>query len=72
MSLDPDRLILAAFDVGSLIARRDYINAAKRAVELGLDLVPVEDLRGYLDEAQAKKDRELAEAALAAKFPNEP
>lgn len=69
---DPIALLTTLFTIGDLIARRDYVGAARRAVELGLDLVPVEELRGYLDAEQAKRDRVLAEAALAAKFPNEP
>ncbi|MCL2724771.1 MAG: hypothetical protein FWD69_10080 [Polyangiaceae bacterium] len=41
---------------------------SRRLVELGLDLVPVEELRQYLVEADRARAERLADLAEAAKF----
>lgn len=41
---------------------------ASRAVDLALDLVPVEELRELLDEGAIKRQKAIAEAAAVAKF----
>jgi hypothetical protein len=44
-------------------AAKDYDGAAKRAIELGLDLLPAGELRAYLDEAAAARADAIADAA---------
>jgi hypothetical protein len=41
---------------------------ARRAVGLGLDLVPVETLREYLSDEDARRANAIADAAADAKF----
>ena len=46
----------------------NYADIARRLVGLGLDLVPVEQLRIYLDEADRARAEHLANLAQMAKF----
>lgn len=55
--------LAGALRIGQLIVDGDYARAARQAVELGLDLVPVDELRGYLTDAAAKRAELAADIA---------
>lgn len=48
--------------------RRDPADVARQLIEYGLQLVPVEELRGYLDAAAIARAEALADVAEIAKF----
>lgn len=62
------RLIRVGVDAAE--GRADPVAIARAAISVALELVPVEDLRNYLDEAAIARAELVATAARAAKFPH--
>jgi hypothetical protein len=58
-------------DLIELARVKDWPGMVKRSIELGLDLVPAETLRGYLEEAAVRRVKMATNAALDAKFGGE-
>lgn len=78
MSIEQDIITAVSIGKAAYDGVRDIIelvrgkapagDIARRAVGLGLDLVPVEELRGYLHEESQRRANAIADAAEAAKF----
>ena len=60
---DPIALAESAGAILTLIESSDYVGAAKQAIELGLDLVPVDQLKQYLTDAGARRAETAANVA---------
>lgn len=68
MAIDIASVSAGALQVVALAEQGKYLEAAKRSIELGLDLVPAEQLSAFLTDAAAARANEIANAAEGAKF----
>lgn len=66
--MDPFKLFQRISEISAAAGAKDYVKVAKLSIELGLDAVPVDELKGYLDAGAAERDRMIADQAETAKF----
>ena len=67
-SLVPVGLELAKLGISAAQGQLARESAARQLIDIGLQLVPYEELRGYLTEAGRHRAESIADAAEAAKF----
>ncbi len=54
--------------IAGLVEQGRYLEASEQAIELGLDLAPVDQLRPYLDAGAARRANDAADALERLKF----
>jgi len=62
------RRVVAVKEILGLVLEGRELEAAKRAAELALDVMPVEDLKAFLTDAAARRAEAIANAAEDLKF----